>query len=54
MPGEDLAHNMHFQDGKMGIPASSGVTAAAGSRLGAPGSGKASAGTDGTLILGAA
>lgn len=54
MPGEVLAHNTYFKDGKMGIPASIWVTVTADSRLGAPGSGKVSAGTDGTLLLGAA
>lgn len=54
MPGEVLAHDTNFKDGKMGMLASSWVTVAAGSRRGALGSGKASAGTDGTIILGAA
>lgn len=54
MPGEVLAHDVHFKDGKMGILASSWVTVTAGSRLGAPGSGKARAGAEGPLALGAA
>lgn len=54
MPGEVLAHDAHFKDGKMGILASSWVTVTAGSRLGAPGSGKARAGAEGPLALGAA
>lgn len=54
MPGEVLAHNTYFKDGKMGILASIWVTVTAGGRLGAPGSGKTSAGTNGTLLLGAA
>lgn len=54
MPGEVLAHSTHFKDGKMGILASSWVTVAAGSRLGALGSGEASAGTNAALVSGAA